>query len=470
MKAWQEFLNTLSEDLGVDTVNRWLRTLRVINFDACNLYLEAKDAFQILWFEEHVRSKVQKLLINNNRKVIRVHLVLPDKQDVSASRRGKMPRGKKGGKVASSNNVEKRQSYDFDELDPSCTFDAFVPSGDNMLAYKLLCELAGYDYNLGKLGRPMMELASFNPIYIYGPAGVGKTHLLMAAATLLREHKLKVVYFRAETFIDHVVRAMRSGVMPDFRKTYRDADVFIVDDVSLFARKSACQEELFHTFNTLHQDNKQIILSSTVYPQGLQFIEPRLISRFEWGIAVPIDGVKQEDMAAVVLNKAKMLNFDIGNDVINFLCDNFGTNTEALSKALKALVLRMHLQDDSDQPLDLSRVRSLLGDLIDEEKRAVLTSDKLVQVVAEFYGIPLTDLLGKSQSRECAWPRQVAMHLCRLLLKMPYMKIGDLFSRNHSTVMTSVKQVQRKIDLKDPDLLVALSGIQDRLRQERLPK
>jgi chromosomal replication initiator protein len=460
MKAWQKFLDEIAEGLGPDTVNRWLRTLKVINFDACNLYLEARDAFQVLWFEEHVRAKVQQSFLNNNGKIIKVHLVLSD--GLSDKPAAKISRKK-------ADKQHQKHSYDFDDLDPSCVFESFVSSEDNLFAYRLLSELAGFDYNIKKPTSPKMALSTFNPIYIYGGSGVGKTHLLMATAALLKEQNLKVVYLRAATFIDHVIKAMRSGMMEDFRKIYRSADVLIIDDVSLFARKGACQEELFHTFNTLHQAEKQIILSSTVYPRGLKYIEPRLISRFEWGVTVPVGGVKKEDMAELVINKSKMLDFSIDNEVVNFLCENFGNNTEALSRALKALVLRQHL-GGTLQSFDLVTVQHLLGDLIDVERQEVLTSSTLIRTVANFYGVPQKDILGKSQSRECALPRQVAMHLCRNLLNMPFMTIGDLFSRNHSTVMTSVRQIQKKLDGKDKAIEAAVSGIRQKIGAVQLPK
>ena len=457
------------KDFSVGTIDHWLKTLEIVSYDACNLFLRAKDPFQILWFEEHMRKHVQRLLFNNNKKPIKVHLLLPGEKAVS-----KQERKSSSKKVVKNNNDQYRQEdscqFFTDDINPHYTFDSFVQSEENILAFKLLCELASYDINSKSIVKSSMGFAAFNPIYIYGSRGVGKTHLLMATASVLKKRNLNVTYSRAETFVDHVIKAIRSGMIQSFRESYRNVDVLIIDDIQLFARKEACQEELFHTFNTLHQNGKQIIIGADNYPQDLSFIEPRLISRFEWGITIKMERVSKDSMVQIALNKAKVLNLSLDNNVLTFLCQTFYSNAESLCKAIEALVLRSYIHSEGVKrlPMDLASVKKIIADLIDEEKETTLTPYKLIKKVAEFYGIPIGDITGKSQSKECALPRQVAMFLCRDLLKMPFLQIGDLFYRNHSTVMSSVKQMQKKLEAKDPDLITMLSKIRKELCQAHL--
>ena len=464
MKQWQDFLSRQESEIGIETVNHWLRPLKIQHYDACNLYLEARDAFQILWFEEHVRKKVKDDFLNNNGKLIHIHLALPAKGSQSQVPKKKVPI-KKG----SEKKGIPPKEYRFlpDEVDPLFTFANFVSHEKNLLAYRLLTEACSLNSETLEELPSTGEASAFNPIFLYGPSGCGKTHLLAATYHQLKKKGVRVVYSRAQTYVDHVIHAMRSHLMPDFRKTYRNADVLIIDDVQVFSKKSSCQEEFFHTFNMMHQEGKTIILSSDVYPQALNHVEPRLVSRFEWGIAIPLAAVDTKTFPLILKKKSEAMNFPLDPSVSEYLIQTFSSHPKALCRALEALVLRIHLREDLpenercrvSQPL----AASVLEDLVNKEAQKELTPSKVIQVVAAHYGVPVNDLLGKSQSRECALPRQVAMHLCRELLGMPFTKIGDLFTRNHSTVMTSCRQVKKNLTVQSSDLQQNMSQIQHTL-------
>lgn len=446
MQAWEQFLQQQENELGPETVQKWLRTLKIQRFDACNLYLEAKDSFQALWFEEHMRGKAQARLINGNNKRIKIHLSIANATSGTKKNRYQA----KGSKEAKSIQFQ----LNFDELDPLCLFQHFVVSQENQLTHKLLCELAGLSSTVKS------PLGTFNPIYLYGPTGSGKTHLLMSLAQSFRAQGYKSLYVRAELFTDHVVTAIRAGEMSIFRQAYRNADILLIDDVHVFSRKGATQEEFFHTFNTLHLQGKQIILSANCAPQELQLIEPRLVSRFEWGIVLPLKPLQAEEIKTMLQAKAQALHFSLPTKIIDFLVETFTSNPKALIKALEALVLRLHLDaHNSAQHLSVPATKTLLSDLLAEEQKSALTPPKIIQVIAEYYGIRTEDILGKSQTRECALPRQIAMHLCREKLKMPFMKIGDLFSRDHSTVMASVKHIQKSLEEDHRDIAGAWHAI-----------
>ncbi|MBA3722371.1 MAG: chromosomal replication initiator protein DnaA [Parachlamydiaceae bacterium] len=447
MQAWEQFLQSQEVELGIETVKKWLRNLKIQRFDACNLYLEARDSFQALWFEEHIRSKAHSKLFNGNNKRIKVHLAIAN---------APLPQKKSKEKLKKKDD-QPSFLLTFDELDPLCTFQNSVVNEDNQLTHKLLTEIAGLSKNKSQ---SVTKLGSFNPIYLYGKGGSGKTHMLMSLAHAFQTKGLKIVYVRADTFTDHVVTAIRAGQMSIFRQAYRNIDALIVDDVHIFSRRGATQEEFFHTFNTLHLEGKQIILSANCSPQELQMIEPRLVSRFEWGIVLPMKPLQKEEMQQILNIKAEALQFPLPPKIAEFLVETFVSNPKALIKALEAIILRSHIDpENSVNNLSIPAVKTLLADLLIEEQKSTLTNTKIIQAVADQYGIRAEDILGKAQSRDCSLPRQLAMYLCRQQLKLPFMKIGEIFSRDHSTVMSGIKQIQTIIDANDRELTSAYFSI-----------
>lgn len=453
MQAWDEFISFLENQMGSDTIQKWVRPLKILRYDACNIYLEAKDSFQAMWFEEHIRSIAQSKLLNNNKKRIKVHLSYGD---------APAPVPKKRVAKSKPEVIAARPNFSllFDEIDSHCTFDHYSLTENRQLPWKLLSDLAKHPRD------PIIGLGVFNPIYLHGPPGVGKTHLLMAIAHSLRQHQIKTLYVRAETFTEHVVSAIRAGEMSAFRQAYRNIDVLLVDNVQVFSRKGATQEEFFHTFNTLHIAGKQIILSANCSPAELHLIESRLVSRFEWGIVLPLEAYAKEDLRLILDKKANALEFKLHPKLNEFLIETFKSSPHALMRGLKALLLRSHLHQQEGRtppPLSVQSARVLLGDLIAEEDRRAVSIEKILQTVSEHYGVRKEDILGTAQSREYVLPRQMAMHLCRSELKLPFMKIGDHFSKDHSTVMASVKLIQKSLEQNNSDVINSLDAIKKKL-------
>jgi chromosomal replication initiator protein len=300
-------------------------------------------------------------------------------------------------------------------LDPDLTFDTFVTDPSNELASQVLQELP------------------FNPILIYGPKNSGKTHLLTSCAHRLQKQGKKIFFVKAEKFTEHVVQAIRLGLMQEFRNIYREIDALFIDDVHIFSGKNATQEEFFHTFNTLHTILKPIVLSAHAAPTLLTGIEPRLISRFEWGISL---GIKEADRVSILQKKAAAWNTPLKAELAQYLVETFPTSSPA---ALQALILR-----SKGKRIEAPKeAEALLKDLIAAEEKNSLTAEEIAKAVANHYGVRYEDILGKSQTREMALPRQMAMYLCRERLKLTYQKIGEIFGRDHSTVMSSVKLIEK---------------------------
>ncbi len=455
MRAWDTFVNKLTLSLGQSVVDKWLTPLKVVKFDAGNLYLEAETEFQISWFEEHVRKLAEAELVNNNFRKIKVHLGLPGQSTPPRGRR----RFYRNKKKAAEEKAPSPFHLIFDGLDHEMTFESYHETAPNELAHKLLKEVVAYE----KVGKK--DPKGFNPIYLHGLSGSGKTHLLMATAAALQAHGVNAMYVRAETFTNHVVHAIRSAEMSSFRKTYRKADVLLIDDADEFSRKGATQEELFHTFNTLHLENKQIVIAGAHAPKDLQFVEPRLMSRFEWGIVLPLLPPAGKDLEAILEMKLESYNIQLNKKAKEFFLTHFGTGPGSLTKALSALALRLHMEKRthaSDQ-LTPKALEELLKDVMEEEKKLQVTTDKILWTVAETYGITTQDIVGKSQTRDSSLPRQLSMYLCRTKLKMPFIKIGDLFSRDHSTVMTSVKKIDKQVKTGNQELISTLNSITHKL-------
>ena len=319
MKEWKEFLNRLESELGEDILQKWVP--RCTHFDAANVYLEATDSFQITWFEEHIRPKL-KGFVNQNQRPIRVHLAqkaLPKPQ-----------------KIEGTPVFTIRE----DELDPDKTLERFITTDENRIIYTLL-----------------KETSPFNPLYLYGPKGSGKTHLLMGAAHAFKKEGKTVFFVSAQTFTDHVVQAIRLAQMREFRSIYRDIDILIVDDVHLFSKRNATQEEFFHTFNSLHTLGRPILLSANASPTLLNNIEPRLISRFEWGISLEL---VQSPMTNILESKADLWHFSLPEVLKQWLLDSFPQDPIL---ALSALAFR-----SNGQILTVKTAELLLKDLLENGK------------------------------------------------------------------------------------------------------
>ena len=465
---WQAFLERLEHELGKETVDRWARSLVVKTGNGPKIVLEAKDSFQALWFEEHLRPRLHAL-VDPLGEAIQVSLQIA----------GRNITGKRSTKALTrpAKFDPNQFSLNFPDVDSSYTFDRFLTLPENEIVLKLFDELCSHlaGERLKKLSSVVIpsadsqRLPSPNPIYLCGPSGSGKTHLLAATAHRLRQAGLSVIMAKSDLFTEHVVRSIRAGEMSIFRKLWRTADVLIVDDVHCLARKNATQEEFFHTFNSLHVAGKQIILSANCLPQQLQFIEPRLVSRFEWGIVLSLQTIPRKQFPTLLEKKAHHSNFALSSKLAHFLAETFPSTPKACVHALEALILRLSLAKNrpsaTSASMTLSQVRDLLADLIEDEKLLALTPEKIINVTAEAYGIKREDLIGRSQSREFVLPRQVAMFLIRKHLKVPFMKIGDLFKKNHSTVMSAIRQVEKGIPDSSSDVGSALASIEIRLSE-----
>ncbi len=297
---------------------------------------------------------------------------------------------------------------------------------------------------------------SYNPLFLYGGVGLGKTHLMHAIAQEVqrRNPDAKVLYLSAERFLNDLINALRFERMHEFKRRYRELDVLLMDDIQFIAGKDSTQEEFFHTFNALHDAQKQIVVTSDALPKEIPTLEERLRSRFEWGLIADIQPPDLEMKIAIIRKKAAAEKADVPNDVAMFIAGTVKSNVRELEGRLNRVIAFSSL---TGKPLTVELAKETLRDIVgNEEQRAV--PSEILKAVASHYGLRVSDMKAKSNAKPVAFPRQVAMYLCRKLTELSYPEIGRLFNdKHHSTVMHSVEKIERMIE-DDADFRRVVDG------------
>jgi chromosomal replication initiator protein len=315
-------------------------------------------------------------------------------------------------------------------LNPRFTFDTFVVGSSNQFAHAA--------------ARAVAESPSraYNPLFLYGGVGLGKTHLMHAIAheVLRRSPETHVLYLSAERFLNELINALRFERMHEFKQRYRELDVLLMDDVQFIAGKDSTQEEFFHTFNALHDAQKQIVLTSDALPKEIPTLEERLRSRFEWGLIADIQPPNLEMKVAILRKKAAAEKIEVPNDVALFIAGSVRSNVRELEGRLNRVLAFSSL---TGKPLSVELARETLKDLVGAEETRAAPSE-ILKLVAAHYGLRVSDIKARSNAKPIAFPRQVAMYLCRKLTSLSYPEIGRLFNdKHHSTVMHSVEKIER---------------------------
>jgi chromosomal replication initiator protein len=332
-----------------------------------------------------------------------------------------------------------------DRLNPKYLFETFVVGSSNQFAHAAARAVAESPAH------------SYNPLFLYGGVGLGKTHLLHAIGhqILRRRPELKVLYFTAEQFVNQLINSLRFKSMHSFRERYRSIDVLLVDDIQFLANKERTQEEFFHTFNTLYTSQRQIILSSDSSPRNIPAIEERLRSRFEWGLIADIQAPDLETKVAILRRKADQDGVSLPDDVALFIAYQVKSNVRELEGMLNRVVAFSSL---TAKPLSLELAKETLKDILPDEGRRATAAD-IIKFVARHYGLKVSEIKSKSNSKQIAFPRQVAMFLCKELTDLSYPEIGRQFNdKHHSTVMYSVDKIL-KLRSTDAELERTLDGM-----------
>jgi chromosomal replication initiator protein len=327
---------------------------------------------------------------------------------------------------------------------PRFSFDNFVVGSSNQFAHAAARAVAE------------QPSRSYNPLFLYGGVGLGKTHLMHAIAQeiLLRTPDARVLYLSAERFLNELINALRFERMHDFKRRYRSLDVLLMDDVQFIAGKDSTQEEFFHTFNALHDAQKQIVVTSDALPKEIPTLEERLRSRFEWGLIADIQPPDLEMKVAIIRKKAAAEKTEIPNDVAMYIAGTVKSNVRELEGRLNRVLAFSSL---TGKPVSVELARETLRDIMGTEEHRAVPSE-ILKVVASHYGLRVSDMKAKSNAKPVAFPRQVAMYLCRKLTELSYPEIGRLFNdKHHSTVMHSVEKIEHMIE-DDADFRRVVDG------------
>ncbi len=418
---WHHCLKHLEAEVPEQQFNTWVRPLQAVERDG-ELQLLAPNRFVVSWIEKNLFGRIEELVRHaGNGGSPRVRLDVGSRRDEPPAPETKNP---------SVSEVKPREAQLIgSRFNPEFTFASFVEGKSNQLARAAAVQVGE---NPGK---------AYNPLFIYGGVGLGKTHLMHAVANLMRERNpaARIAYVHSERFVSDMVRALQHNTIAEFKQTYRTLDALLIDDIQFFAGKNQSQEEFFHTFNALLEGQQQIILSCDRYPKEVNGLEERLKSRFGWGLTVAIEPPELETCVAILMSKAQATGAELPEDVAFFVAKRIRSNVRELEGALRRVLATSRF---TGRPVTLELAREALKDLLAAQERLV-TMENIQKTVAEYYKIRVADLLSKRRSRSIARPRQFAMALARELTNPSLPEIGDAFGgRDHTTVMHACERVK----------------------------
>ncbi len=436
---WDKCLAQLATELPEVQMNTWLRPLQAIE-SGDTLQLLANNLMSAEWVKHNLLERLQEtlaLIAGDDPPKILIDVI-----DRSPAERGldtleltdkQVSSGKQlsSGRQLASQNSTLQHRAPFSEssnLNDKFTFDAFVEGKSNQLAKAAASQIVD---NPG---------GSYNPLFIYGGVGLGKTHLMHAVGNELKKNRpeAKVVYLHSERFVTEMVKALQSGTLDKFKQVYRSVDALLIDDIQFFAGKDRSQEEFFHTFNCLLEGDHQIILTCDRYPKEISGVEERLKSRFGWGLTVAIEPPELETRVAILMKKAEQSNVTLSHDAAFFLAHRLRSNVRELEGALKRVIATAQF---TGKPLDITLMRESLKDLLALQDKQV-SIDNIQRTTAEYYKIKVADLTSKRRNRSIARPRQMAMALAKELTSHSLPEIGDAFGgRDNTTVLHACRKI-----------------------------
>ena len=419
MSTWNQVLARIEQVVDRTEYETWLAPTRFVGQKGDTLDVAVPSQRYVDEIRERFGARIRGVLNEITPERVQVHFVV----DANAAKDDlgmQLPPAAKEEIPAATFN-------------PRYRFDTFVVGGSNQLAYAASKSIAEN------------PSGSFNPLFIYGGAGLGKTHLIQAIGHQIRELRpqLKVAYMSAEAFMTELIASIRFDKMASFRDRYRSVDALLLDDIQFIAGKERTQEEFFHTFNALYEAQKQIVFTSDRPPKEIPTLEERLRSRFEWGLTADIQPPDLETKVAILRKKAEDKGLNLPQDVALFLAERVRSNVRELEGHLNKIAVFASL---AGRPVTTELAKEALKDILSKEEKPI-NAPEILRVVAAHYGLKVSDLKQKSNAKTIAFPRQVAMYLCKELTDLSYPEIGKVFAdKHHSTVMYSVQQIKKMMD------------------------
>jgi chromosomal replication initiator protein len=450
-ELWEAICLELQQVVSADAVSRWFKPLSVIAYEKGVLTLGSDNSIYQFWIEENYLPQVKAAASRVLGLPVSIGFHLPAPADgAKAPAPTEAPRPKKETRAHASTSVDSRGA-----LNPRSTFESFVVGMNNQFAHAAAKAVAD------------APARTYNPLFLHGSVGLGKTHLMQAVGHLIQQNKkhLKVFYVTSEQFTNDYISAIQHGELQKFRKSYRQVDVLLIDDIQFLAGKDRSQEEFFHTFNTLFDGSKQIVVTADSPPTEIANIEKRLTSRFEWGLAAELQPPDAETRLAILRHKMEGMSQKLADPILDFIAERVKTNVRRLEGALNRVAAFATLHGKA---MSVPQVETLLRDLLQQEGQQTVSIDLIQRRVAETYDLRLADMTSKRRPANIALPRMVAMYLSRRLTTSSLNDIGDAFGgRDHGTVLHANRTIETKMKTDEnlrrivnylADKLVAASG------------
>lgn len=437
---WEEFKRYLEGVLSQSTYTNWVSNVQPIRMGNQSITIKVPNTLTKNYWERHLSTYILQYSYQKYGVEYEPTFVLVPPTESSSYQ---------------STNQQTQSSYinSGSQINAAYSFDNFVTGEGNKMAWA--AALAVVD-NPG---------TTYNPFLIYGGVGLGKTHLMQAIGNEIkkRDPSVNIKYATSEEFTNNFISSIQNGEQQEFRDMYRKIDVLLIDDIQFFNNKGRTQEEFFHTFNALYNNNKQIVLTSDRLPNNIDNLEERLISRFKWGLSTDITPPDLETRIAILRKKASNENIDIDSKALTYIANNVDTNIRELEGALKRVLAYSTIQA---REITTSLVAEALQGILDKDKKKPLTTSRIIETVARYYGITVNDIKGKKRRKEIVNPRQIGMYLARELTDLSFPKIGEEFgNKNHSTVIHAYEKIHEALESnEDPQLTADIKKIKDQLK------
>jgi len=438
-ELWARALADIKNQIGGQNFETWIAPIRFVARNKNEVILDVPNKFFRDWLTEHYASELERILTAAAKHDLRVIFQVNER----AAKYATLDRGVKN------NFKERDRPQRANNLVAKYTFENFVIGASNQFAHAACFAVSNQPGD------------NYNPLFIYGGVGLGKTHLVNAIghhATAQRAN-LKVVYLSSESFMNELIASLRRDKMDEFKRKFRNVDILILDDVQFIAGKERTQEEFFHTFNSLYESHKQIVITSDKFPKEIPGIEDRLRNRFEWGLIADIQPPDMETRVAILQKKAEVEGVQLPHDVAIFLASNIDSNVRELEGSLTRLGAFASL---TKATITIELAKDVLRNTLNGARREI-TVENIQKTICDYFNIKLGDLKAKRRTQNIALPRQVAMYLCRKYTEASFPGIGDKFGgRDHSTVIHASKTIERKIK-EDPQMQITIEKLERNL-------
>jgi chromosomal replication initiator protein len=424
---WNKAARHLQDILHPDVFSRWIAVIEPRSLEKNTLTLSVDNDFYQAWLEENYLPLIKNALTCVSESELKIVFTVSPKSSKPVEAE---PLKKKTIRERLS-----RKLHPAPTLNPKFTFDSFIVGSSNNFAHAASLAVA------------QAPARAYNPLFIYGGVGLGKTHLMQAIGHhVLSASRANVCYISSELLLNEYIDALQNRSLVQFRKKYRHTDLLLIDDIHFLAGKERLQEEFFHTFNALFDAHKQIIMTSDRPASEIIGMEQRLVSRFEWGLVTELESPDFETRIAILRNKQEEANIKLDDELILFIAENIKSNIRRLEGALIRAISYKSL---TGRPVTIDSLKYLLRDTLEKEEQADLTFDSIQKAVAEYYDVRLADMTSKRRPRAVSVPRQVAMYLCRRMTRASLPDIAQSFGKTHATVLYAYKTIDNRSDVDD---------------------